>query len=64
MGGKMVKRIYRDSSGAVINVGEWQYINAISEDGTVYQTNSIPAGATFSDEDVDVRPDGSIVIPN
>lgn len=60
----MVKRIYRDSNGNVINVGEWQRIDAVAEDGTVYQTNPIPSGTTFSDEEVEIRSDGSLVIPS
>jgi hypothetical protein len=60
----MVKRIYRDLSGVVINVGEWQYIHAIAEDRTVYVTNPIPSGSIISDEDVEVLPDGSVIIPS
>lgn len=50
----MKMKIYRDAAGAVLNIGEWAFIEC---DGKI--ANPIPPGATVADEDVETGSDGS-----
>lgn len=45
-------KIYRDSTGAVINIGDWDYCVEIADDGAVIVSNPLPVGAVESDEEV------------
>lgn len=48
----MIEKVYRDSAGNVINIGEWDYIITHDEDGIEVINNPLPEGATYKDEEV------------
>lgn len=60
----MNKLVIRDSSGNVINIGDWDYLEeeVLSENGelTTIIHNPLPTGATSSVEEVSVLPDGGL----
>jgi hypothetical protein len=45
----MIKKVYRDANGLVINIGEWDDMGGAMP---------LPAGATFADEEVVTTADG------
>ena len=56
----MIKKVYRDKDGNVINIGEWDYIITYDEDNNEVINNPLPEGATFSDEEVVILDDGGL----
>lgn len=44
--------VYRDQSGNVINIGEWDYMITIDENGLEITNNPLPDGATSEIEEV------------
>ncbi|MBP8005496.1 MAG: hypothetical protein KAZ18_01170 [Acinetobacter sp.] len=61
----MIEKVYRDSNGKVINIGEWNYMTTFDEDSNEVINNPIPAGSTFNDEEIRVLSDGGLatIIP-
>lgn len=56
----VVLKVYRDASGTVINIGDWDYQYQFDyELGEDVAANPLPAGATFADGEVEIMPDGS-----
>lgn len=64
MGGKMkMMKVIRDETGAVINIGEWDYVYAESEPGKgIVATNPLPDGSTESEEEVVNGWDGGLYV--
>ncbi|MEO9347970.1 hypothetical protein [Acinetobacter radioresistens] len=56
----MIKKVYRDKDGNVINIGEWDYIITCDEDNNEVINNPLPAGATFQDEEIVILDDGGL----
>ena len=57
MGSKMMMKIYKDSDGNLINIGEWDY--AYSNE---VATNPLPEGATSEEADVVTGYDGGLYL--
>lgn len=57
-----IMKVYRDASGAVINIGEWDLMAETLEDGEVAIHNPVPDGATSADEPVGERADGGLEV--
>ena len=60
----MIKKVYRNSEGRVINIGDWDYMISLNEDEVEVANNPLPFGATFQDEEVIVLPDGGLAAKN
>lgn len=56
----MIKEVWRDTDGAVINIGPWDYRVETDDDGVEAATNPPPYGATCSDEEIVVGWDGGL----
>lgn len=59
----MIMKVIRDSSGKVINIGDWDYMEqAVVDDITgsesIVKINPLPVGATESHEEVSINSDG------
>lgn len=62
-----VSTVIRDSSGNVINIGEWDYCyETVIDPETNVETkvihNPLPAGAVISQEEIEVLPDGGLTV--
>lgn len=55
-------KVFRDISGNVINIGEWDYLQTEGDSGDVIINNPLPVGATESDEEVVEGPDGGLYV--
>lgn len=53
--------VYRDESGKVINIGEWDFMISNDEEieGNMVVNNPIPNGVTSKIEEVVINQDGS-----
>lgn len=56
----MIKEVWRDTNGVVINIGPWDYRVEIDESEVEFVTNPIPAGATSAEEVVVIGWDGGL----
>lgn len=62
-----MSKVYRDASGKVINIGEWDYlIESVIDENTgklvQIQHNPLPEGHTISEEETVVGWDGGIYV--
>ena len=57
-----IMKVYRDASGIVINIGEWDLMAETLEDGEQVIHNPVPDGATYTDEPVSQRADGGLEV--
>lgn len=55
-------KVYRSSSGAVINIGEWDYMTYYDENEILIINNPLPAGATQSEEEIEIGWDGGLYV--
>lgn len=49
--------VYRDENGNVINIGEWDYMITIDEDGNEIINNPLPMNITSEVEEVIINDD-------
>jgi len=64
MGSKMIKTVYRDSNGTVINIGDWDYMITLDEDDLEITNNPLPENVTISEEEVEYNEDGGLRVKN
>lgn len=65
----MIKKIFRDSTGKVINIGPWDYmeipqVNDDTGEVSFIILNPLPQGATSKDEEVVTLSDGGFAALN
>lgn len=63
----MKMKVIRDSSGKVINIGDWDYMEETVEDPTtgeihVVSHNPIPEGSTEDEEEISQSEDGGLYV--
>lgn len=51
--------VYRDESGKVINIGEWNYMTEVADGDSLIVHNPIPEGITSKIEEIIINEDGS-----
>ena len=56
----MIKKVYRNNLGHVINIGEWDYFISYNEHGEEVINNPLPEGTTFSEEEIVILSDGGL----
>lgn len=56
----MTQTVIRDKDGNVINIGAWDYMEEMIEDGSIVQHNPFPEGATSTEEEIVTLPDGGL----
>lgn len=60
----MIKKVYRDSQGAVINIGDWDYMISLDENEQEIINNPLPQGANFQLEEILALEDGGLAAAN
>lgn len=60
----MIKTVYRDSNGTVINIGDWDYMITLDEDDLEITNNPLPENVTISEEEVEYNEDGGLRVKN
>lgn len=55
-------KVIKDKNGKVINIGEWDYLISIDDDGFETINNPMPAGAVATEEDVVEGWDGGLYV--
>ena len=51
--------VFRDESGRIVNIGEWDYMITEDENGALIINNPLPDGLTTQMEDIVINKDGS-----
>ena len=64
MDSQMIEKVYRNSEGRVINIGDWDFMISLDENEQEIINNPLPAGATFNDEPVVYLEDGGLAAKN
>mgnify|MGYP000303596302 FL=1 len=60
----MIKTVYRDSNGTVINIGDWDYMITLDENELEITNNPLPENVKVSEEEVDYAEDGGLRVKN
>lgn len=55
-------KIYRNTEGTLINIGEWVYLYTEDQEGNKVVLNPIPDGAYEEDEEVVKASDGGLYL--
>lgn len=58
----MIKTVWRDKDGKVINIGEWDYQIQSDGEGMMVFMNPAPLGATSKEEEVVYGWDGGLYV--
>lgn len=53
-------KVIRNADGVVINIGDWDFMYDMAEDGRLIANNPMPSGTTEQDEEVIVGWDGGL----
>ncbi|MFW1826412.1 hypothetical protein [Acinetobacter sp. ULE_I092] len=51
--------VFRDESGRIVNIGEWDSLITEDENGALIINNPLPDGLTTQMEDIVINKDGS-----
>lgn len=60
----MIKKVYRDSNGTVINIGDWDYMITLDENELEIINNPLPENATITQEEIEYAEDGGLRVKN
>lgn len=60
----MIKKVYRDNLGKVINIGDWDYIITSDEHGNEMVNNPLPEDYSVSEEEIYFLDDGGLAVLN
>lgn len=55
-------KVYRNSRGEVRNIGEWEFLAGVDDEGNEFIRNPIPETYTVSDEEVIEGWDGGLYV--
>lgn len=55
-------KVIRDAGGKLINIGDWDYLASVDDDGFEVIHNPMPVGAVESDEEVVEGLDGGLYV--
>lgn len=58
----MIINVLKDASGQVINIGDWDFMYVLNDDGQAVATNPIPDGAWWDQAEIEVQQNGARVV--